>query len=283
MQTTNETSLTPKERRDLIIAGRNIIKLRMQAVAAAHGITAQNLYAWLKDETRALLSESKQITALKIFGLTPSGRLSDEHLHAWQLEARLKEHVPEFLRFETGISDVVIHPAYTTTTRDMRFRESTPERVLIGASVSWTAPRPAGRKASCRLIVTALDWDSAEFIPWLQDVFAARSRTKVKVLADIDIVERTAEVIWRCVLRKATINADRITIPPNHGVLPLSTDIIGHVKPPTESAVAVLQDMSKRFAVLARKVQGEDSRPVSPRDSALLRRAQAVISGHGGA
>lgn len=279
MQTTNETTLTPKERRDLIIAGRNIIKLRMQAVTTAHGITTQNLYTWLKDETKNTLAESKQVTALKIFGLLPSGRLSEDCLHAWQLEARLKEHVDDFLRYETDISDVVIHPAFTSTTLDMRFRDSEPERILIGASVSWTAPRPAGRKATCRLIVTALDWDTSEFIPWLQGVFAARSRTKVKVQAEIDVVERTAEVIWRCVLRKSTISAERVTIPPNRGVLPLSTDIIGHHQKPTESAVAVLTDMTERFAVLSRKAQGDTNARPAPRDAALLRRAQAVISG----
>lgn len=280
MQTTNETPLTTVDRHRLIKAGRDLVKLQISHAAPAVGITSQNLYAWLKDINRSTLGEPKQIAAMEIFGLLPSGRLTEHALHAWQLSRSVAPQVEVFLERETGISEVIIHPAFTDIPNK---RDGSVTHKFLGASVAWKAPRAALKRGAadakdgyrlvdCRLIVTTVDMDEPTLIRTLATAFGAQSKGKPKVLEALDVTPQAAEQVWRTSVRT------RVTPPPNKGLLPIDQDIIGIERPTTESPRVVLGDMSKRFKLLMEQLSVATDRPAAAKDQALLRRANEALS-----
>ncbi|SFF31207.1 hypothetical protein [Paracidovorax wautersii] len=280
MQTTNETPLNTIDRHQLIKAGRDLVKLQIAHAAPAVGITSQNLYAWLKDINRTTLGEPKQIAAMEIFGLLPSGRLTEHALHAWQLSSSAASQVDVFLERETGISDVIIRPAFTEIRNK---RDGSVTRKFLGASVEWRAPRTALKRGSadakdgcrmvgCRLIVTTVDMELPALIQTLVSAFGARSKSKPKVLEALNVTPRAAEQVWRSSIRS------RVTPPPNKGLLPIDQDIVGIDRPAAESPRVVLGDMSKRFKLLMDQLSAATNRPVAAKDQALLRRANEALS-----
>lgn len=286
MHTKDESFLTPiadvETRRQLIIAGREVIKYKISYVAPAYQLATQNYYTWINGKTGAL-SEERQMRVLEMYGFYPNGRLLDTALHAWEINGQggaLAAAV--MLSYETNIADVCINPAYTR----VRGRRRDPNEIIrsfIGVSVRWNLPPSSskGKPMQRRLIMTApsTSWTKDGFMTWAQELFASRMAKgqTITIGDDVNVVLSTAESVWRWNFKLREADGARAKTSPNKGLLPFEQDIIGEAKTARESPLSVLEDMAPRFKRIAETVAEKRGSPISTADLSLMRRASAVL------
>lgn len=283
MQTKDESFLTPiadvDARRKLIIAAREVINYKLTYVAPAYQVAPQNLYTWLKGS--GTLSEDKQFRSMEMYGFYPSGRLLESALHAWVINGPDgAKAAAQVLGYERGILDVSINPAYT----HVRGRRRDPNEVVrnfIGVSVQWGLPLSNGKSMPRRLIMTATSgsWTEDSFMEWVKKLFSDRTAKgqTVEIGEEVNVVQKSAETVWRWHFKLREADGSRATTTPNKGLLPFDQDIIGSVKMARESALSVLEDMAPRFKRLAEAVAEQRGTAVSSSDLSLIRRASAVV------
>lgn len=270
--------LQEDERRAFTEAAKDLVRLKLEYVAATNNIQKENIYVWLKGRP-ASLSLEKQKLLMSLFGLTPWGQLIDNVLHTWVVDGREGAPLAELLLSrEAVMNEAVLSLAYTAKPSG---------RQLIGAEICWTAPNIMSHGSETqnrRLIITAMagSWDDDDFVDWISGLVGGRIKKRIteKELKSncLDVSNLAATNIWRYYhAGHRMVGGSRILKPPYKGLLPFNQDIVAE-QSARESPVAVLQDIAPRFRALTvdhAKLRGVR---VSPKDLALLRRAEEATS-----
>lgn len=270
-------ALGEHERREFAKAAKELVRLKLSHAAATHGIITQNMYTWMRGKD-GVLGNDRQKILLSMFGITPWGQLVANVTHAWVISGREQAPFADFLLSrENTMQKMTLQLSHIVTPAG---------RQLVGAEVRWTAPYVNAKRTETRerrLILTAVSgmWESDDFVTWLIQLFEQKSATRLmRRTLESDSIELSvaaATNIWRFYLKaKRLVGGNRAMSSPRNSLLPFTQDVVDE-QAAQESPMAVLQDITPRFAELAKSSAELREVRVGPRDLALIRRANAIL------
>ena len=249
--------LTTQERRELVLAARDLVRLHLTTAMAAAGVATQNYQGWCKGvDTR--LGVERQKSVLSLFGLTPSGQLTDCNTHTWRIAGAENTHHAEFLLLrEAGMKDVRINFAYAAITT------SSDQIGLVGAAVKWLGPyilNASIKERERHLILTAVagTWLAEDFREWVLKLFRSTSISpkEVEIGPDLRISNSSANTIWRWHAAPRKTDGSRFTGGKRKSLLPFDQDLVGEHEA-DETPMEILQDITPRFIELAEKTAAD--------------------------